>query len=399
MKILCVIQRFFPVIGGSEVLTKSILDYLSTNHEVSVYTTKAKDMRSFWNHEGKKIDEKITLNYSIKRFDFILQDEIKQDKNLDKFNLATNYPGPFSAQLWKDLVTKRPNCDLIFVTAFPYDHILPAFVSAKKWEIPLIILPLIHQEFPELYMTSLRMSILDNAEKIFVLSKSEKNLLLKKGITDNKITIFYPSLPETSQNYKNEKFYDYASIPHDKKIILFVGSKSLVKGIFFLIESMKKIWKTNKDLVLVLLGPNTNEFEEYFNNLPKNIKKNIFNFNEVDNEIKNAALSACQALAIPSISESLGLVYFEAWNFKKPVIGCNIPSSSELIEDKKNGILVKFDDVDQLSNAINYLVQNPSISKKMGEEGKKKVEYFKKQDSLKKFEKQCISTIQNFRNT
>jgi len=248
-------------------------------------------------------------------------------------------------------------------------------------------------------MTSLRMSILDNAEKIFVLSKSEKNLLLKKGITDNKITIFHPSLPETSQNYENEKFFDYASIPYDKKIILFVGSKSLVKGTFFLIESMKKIWKTNKDLVLVLLGPNTNEFEEYFNNLPKNIKKNIFNFNEVDNEIKNAAFSACQVLAIPSISESLGLVYFEAWNFKKPVIGCNIPSSSELIEDKKNGILVNFDDVEQLTNAINYLVQNPPISKKMGEEGKKKVEYFKKQDSLKKFEKQCISTIQNFRNT
>jgi len=198
MRILCVIQRYHPVIGGAEIFTKNIMDYLSKSHEITVYTTNAKDTRSFWNHEGEKIDTNENLDYPVKRFDFLLPDEIKTDEDFEKFSLSSNYPGPFSPSLWKDLMSERPNYDLIFVTAFPYDHIIPAFISAKKWKIPIIIMPLIHQEFPELYMTAFRLAMIDNGDGIFVLSKSEKNLLVKKGIDENKISVIPPALPTIS---------------------------------------------------------------------------------------------------------------------------------------------------------------------------------------------------------
>jgi len=129
MRILCVIQRFYPVIGGAEILTKNLLDHLSKSHEITVYTTNAKDTKSFWNHNGEKIDTKENLSYTIKRFNFLLPDDINIDKDFEKFSLSSNYPGPFSPSLWKDLISKRPNFDLIFVTAFPYDHIICAKFS------------------------------------------------------------------------------------------------------------------------------------------------------------------------------------------------------------------------------------------------------------------------------
>ena len=396
MKILCVIQRFFPVVGGAEIFTKNILDNLSKSHEITVFTTNAKDTRSFWNHEAEKIKTNETLNYMVKRFDFLLPDEIKTDEDFEKFSLSSNYPGPFSPSLWKKLISERPNHDLIFVTAFPYDHSIPAFISSKKWKIPIVIMPLIHQEFPELYMTAFRLAMIDNADGVFVLSNSEKNLLIKKGIDENKISVIPPVLSTISQKQHHDNFYNYASIPTNKKIILFIGSKSLVKGVLFLIESMKEVWKTYKDVVLVLLGPSTNEFEEYYNELSKNYKKKIFNFNEVNEETKNSALSSCYALVVPSISESLGLVYLEAWNFKKPVIACNIPSSSEIIENKKNGLLVDYDNIEQLTNNILYLIKNSSEAEKLGKDGGAKFNSFQNQNSFKKIENHFKDIIQYF---
>lgn len=398
MRILCVIQRFFPVVGGAEILSKSLLDFLSDSHEITVFTTNAKEIGSFWNHDGEKITTNEIPNYPVKRFDFLLPDEIKSDENFEKFSLSSNYPGPFSPSLWNALITKRPNYDLIFVTAFPYDHSIPAFISAKKWKIPIIIMPLLHQEFPELYLTAFRLAMIDNSDSIFVLSKSEKNLLVKKQIDENKISIISPFLPRVSIELNNYDFYNYASIPKTKKIILFVGSKSLVKGTMFLINTMKEIWKTQKEVVLVLLGPSTNEFEEYYKKLSKNTKKNIFNFNEVDEDIKNSALIACHALAVPSISESFGLVYLEAWNFKKPVIGCNISSTSEIIENKKDGLLVEFDNITQLKENLLFLIENSSECEKMGDAGRVKFDLIQNQNSFGKIEKHFKTIIQNFNN-
>jgi len=144
------------------------------------------------------------------------------------------------------------------------------------------------------------------------------------------------------------------------------------------------------------MGPTTNEFEEYYNKLPKDSKKNIFNFNEVNEDIKNSALSACYALAVPSISESFGLVYLEAWNFKKPIIACNISSSSEIIDNQKNGLLVEFDNMEQLKNSLLYLIENPTECEKLGKEGRIKFDSFQNQNSFNKIENLFKEIVQNF---
>ena len=122
MKILCVVQRFHPVIGGSENLTKSFLDYLSERHEVVVYTSNANDHRSFWNPNKSKIHEENNEKYSIKRFEILTSIENRYDAD-QKFIFGTSYPGPFLPKMWSELVLKKIDFDLIIVTAYPYDHV------------------------------------------------------------------------------------------------------------------------------------------------------------------------------------------------------------------------------------------------------------------------------------
>lgn len=399
MKILCVIQRFFPVIGGSELLTKTFMDHLSKKHQITIYTTNAFDIKAFWDKNARTIKNNYSLNYEIKRFDFLVPSQIAHDVKLEKFSIPSNYPGPFSPKMWTELVSKQIDYDLIYVTSFPYDHILPAYVAARKWNIPIIVTPFIHQGFPELYFTSVKLTILNNSNGIFVISNSEKNILKEYGINENKISVISPVLSEQKDfHHDQEKFYNEFSIPTNHKIILFVGSKSFTKGVIHLMESMNIVWKSHDNVTLLLIGPDSKEFINYFSTIPKFRKDKIINLGTVSDETKTNAYHACDIFVMPSKSESFGLVYLEAWLQGKPVIACNIPPISDIIENKKDGLLVDFGNTIQIGNSILHLIDNPKICKQYGECGKKKALEYTSIKNLDYFEEKCISIINEFKN-
>jgi len=399
VNVLGVVQRYHPVIGGSEILAKSFMDYLAKKHNVTIFTTTADDIESFWDKNSRRITQTSSLNYEVRRFDFLLPTEIKYDKRITDFPFATNYPGPFSPKMWNDLVLKKIDYDLIYVTSFPHDHIIPAYIAAKKWNIPIIITPLIHQEFPELYLSVMKLTMLNNSDAIFVISNSEKRILEKEGIDGNKISVIRPfvNFPNNEVIDKTEVKKNYSLSPQ-AKIVLFVGSKSFVKGIIHLIEAMKLLWETNEELVLVLLGPNTKEYEAYFSKLPKKFRDKIVDAGLVPEEDKRKILFSCDLLAVPSKSESFGLAYMEAWLFSKPVIGCNVPPVTELIDQGKNGLLVEFGNIKKLAESIIYLVNNPKVCEDFGKAGRKKALLYNSENNLKTFEESCLSVVNEFKS-
>ena len=48
-----------------------------------------------------------------------------------------------------------------------------------------------------------------------------------------------------------------------------------MKGIFHLIEAMKIIWEQKHKVNLILIGPDTKEFSEYFGKLSEDTRKKI----------------------------------------------------------------------------------------------------------------------------
>ena len=97
MKILCVIQRFSPVVGGSEKLAEQYLDFLSERHEVTVYTTTANEISSFWDEKAEKVQDKSTKNYKIKRYPILVPNQVPE--NLYSFPFTISSPGPFCPEM------------------------------------------------------------------------------------------------------------------------------------------------------------------------------------------------------------------------------------------------------------------------------------------------------------
>jgi glycosyltransferase involved in cell wall biosynthesis len=124
------------------------------------------------------------------------------------------------------------------------------------------------------------------------------------------------------------------------------------------------------DVKFVFIGPETS----YSKMLFKDVKDSrIMNLGQVDLETKTAALAACELLCLPSIQESFGGVFIEAWSLRKAVIGGKIPAIASVVKDGHDGLLSTQSPY-ELAEAISYLLSNPAHCEAMGNTGWAKVQ-------------------------
>ncbi|MDA1000284.1 MAG: glycosyltransferase family 4 protein [bacterium] len=84
-----------------------------------------------------------------------------------------------------------------------------------------------------------------------------------------------------------------------------------------------------------------------------------------------AALDVC---VVPSDQEGCGRAIFEAMAMEKPVIGTGTGGTPEIITDEETGILIPARDPAALATAMERLLEDDALRKKMGGAGRRKVE-------------------------
>ncbi|MCK5587141.1 MAG: glycosyltransferase family 4 protein, partial [Candidatus Lokiarchaeota archaeon] len=149
------------------------------------------------------------------------------------------------------------------------------------------------------------------------------------------------------------------------------------KGIIHLFKAVQEAIKTNDNIRLFFAGPRstsygTNQVTEFLSSLSKNTSVACY-LGVLSEKDKIDALNGSDLMAMPSIEESLGIVYLEAWAAGKPVIGADIPAMREIINDGSDGFLVKFGDISALKDRILSLARDKEMYAQMCKNGKRKV--------------------------
>lgn len=83
-----------------------------------------------------------------------------------------------------------------------------------------------------------------------------------------------------------------------------------------------------------------------------------------------SAMRQCDLVLMCSKREAFGIVTLEAMYVGKPVIGTGTGGTPELIHEGFNGLLYEPGNHKELADKIKFLLENPEISRSMGEKGK-----------------------------
>lgn len=179
--------------------------------------------------------------------------------------------------------------------------------------------------------------IFDNIDYFFVLTNFQKEKVKALGIDENKIILKSNSL---AFNFDIQK---------EKKDYIYVGRLEESKGIFELL----KVWDTlDEKFILTMIGGGDIEYELR----EKYSKQNIIFKGKCSREETLLAISKSKYLIQPSIwYETFGLTIIEAMSCGVPVIGFDIGTRGDFIQESVNGFLSNRDDLkDVIEKSFDY---------------------------------------------
>jgi glycosyltransferase involved in cell wall biosynthesis len=389
-KILYIIHRSWPYLGGAErhffEWAKSSRD---TGYEVTLFTTDVWDIEYFHDRTKRRIEilEEEVDGIKIKRFRVVsFPSRIYWGilRGLSNIPLrfcyySFGYPHIFiPGYLWKMLIM-REKFDIVHVGVFPHLFLIySALKYCRRFGIPAVCTPLIHSGEPHYTESSPHMigqkqiELLEMGDKITSNTSLEKALLQREGIPGEKIHVIGPGVdPGETWGGRGERFREKYGIKG--KMVLQISTQTHDKGSPHLIEAMKIIWQRGIEATLVLIGQIMEDFDAYFLKQPPEVYEKTLVLDYIDEQTKKDALDACDVFVMASKADSFGIVYLEAWLYKKPVIGAYAGGVPEVIADGKDGFLVPFADIHMLSEYIHLLLEYPVLANAMGHNGYLKV--------------------------
>ena len=356
MKIALVCPASLPAtqFGGILFLAVDIArESTNLGNDVVIYTTDL-DFANNANTFNKDLPKEETIdNFTIKRSHVWF-----------RINLFFVNPGIYF-QMMKD------SPDVIHTIGIRSFQSFIAAIVAKKKKIPLVISDqgglTTHPDLNRggvlkkiLYklQTPIIRFIINNSTSISVANEYEKKIFSEISHT-SKIEVIRNGINLDSMKTKTNDFKKKYGI--SMPFVLFIGRFSKVKGIDVLLNAIKILKNKSelKNISFVIMGVDfgfQNQMIQMINDF--DIKEKIHVIANPSRDDVIAAYGESEFLVLPSRWELSPLTPLEGFAFKKPVISTNVHGIPYTITNRKNGILVKNEDFNELADAIMELVND-----------------------------------------
>jgi glycosyltransferase involved in cell wall biosynthesis len=156
-----------------------------------------------------------------------------------------------------------------------------------------------------------------------------------------------------------------------------------VKGLEYLIKAADLIKDSNVKFIIIGEGRERKKLENLIKKY--NLENRFFLPGAMPEAYKY--LKAFDIFVLPSVKEGFPWTILESMAAEIPIIATRVGAIPEILEDKKNGILIDPKDVIKLAEAIQLLIKNKNLRETMTMEAKKTVrEKFNLETMIKKYE-------------
>ncbi|HVB97249.1 MAG TPA: glycosyltransferase family 4 protein, partial [Chloroflexota bacterium] len=396
MKILHVIQRYWPYTGGSERHFQEISERLARRgHEVRVLTTDARDLELFWNPDKERIPVRRETHNGVEIWRVPV-------RHLPGRNLAfggirramailDRVPGtapllrhlsrfvPWVPDLAGALAEVGDGVDIVNGMNICFESLLlPTFDWSQRKRIPFIVTPLIHLGESErsivrrFYTMQHQIALIGQSDAVLAQTPIEIGYLKGRGVSADRIVLAGVGVnPDDLLGGLGARFRATTGI--QGQIVAYIGTAAYDKGTVHLVEAMERLWERGGEAELVLAGPALDSFQAFLERIAPAHRSRIHVLGFISEELKRDLLDALTLLAMPSRTDSFGIVYLESWLYRKPVIGARAGGVPAVIDDGRDGFLVDFGDVRVLAERIDDLLAHPDLRQALGDNGNAKV--------------------------
>ena len=387
MKCLHLIHRYWPARGGSEKFFIEISERLAAEgNQVTVFTTDAIDIQHYWLPDKELTDIYHEEHNGVDIHRFRVRRFPKHPQALRVLGKIPglgpkslfSFPSPLVPGMLKQIFTKE-RFDIVHATALPYDSILyAAFRIARQQGIPLVYSPFFHlgeegaDDVRKFYTRPHQMRLVKSADRVTVQTSIERDFLTSHGFDQKKLLMLGMGInPWELDGGDAARFRKKHGIKGP--IVCYIGPRTFDKGTFHLVEAMQRLWASGDPTTLVLAGTDIEDFRRYHQKLPEKIESKCITLDFIPEEDKLDLLDACSLLALPSRSDSFGIVFLEAWYYSRPVVGALAGGIPGLVRDGIDGLLVPFGDVKELALSIQKLLLDKEYARMLGEVGRERV--------------------------
>lgn len=277
---------------------------------------------------------------------------------------------PFSVSAFLRFRQLAKEADIIhYHFPYPFADLLHFITRVNKPTVLTYHSDIVKQKYLLSLYKPLMNKFLGSVDRIVVTSlnyfKSSKSLTRFK----DKVSVIPIGLDKSTYPIPSKDRLEYWQKKFGDKFFLFVGVMRYYKGLHILIEAARN---SNYPIVVVGAGPVENDLKDQIKNLGVN---NIYFIGFVSEEDKVALLTLCSTILFPSHlrSEAFGISLLEGAMYGKPLISSEIGTGTTYINiDGETGLVVKPSDPSALRKAMDYLWNNPKVSKNMGKNAEKR---------------------------
>ncbi|NIM91377.1 MAG: glycosyltransferase [Candidatus Aminicenantes bacterium] len=362
MKILILTPHYPPLIGGAEVFSKALANYLAEKgEEVHVVTGRInRTLLDGSDHQGIEFHRASLIS---------LQNLV----NNNHLYLPTGLP----LMLLKSMaLINRKHIDIIH-TVGVYASIMGAFLSKttnrpyvstiQGWKLSkyaarnenFLVQGLVRYAISHSTMVHCISSYLEKSARKL---GAKKTLIVPNGVYLNR-----------SRNLDNRKLKKKLGIG-EYRIILTAGRLIKTKGIEYLIEALPKVLERQNNTKLIIIGDGPEKPRLLSLSDELGLRHEVLFLGSIPQDEVFSYMNASDVFVGPSLFEGLGNVFIEAMACGTPVIGTSVGGIREIIENEVNGLLVPPGDSRAIAKAISRVLSNEDLATSLSRNGRKIVE-------------------------
>lgn len=295
---------------------------------------------------------------------------------------------PASPDIDRVLTDATKNADLVHFCNVCYEGFgWRAMLAARRYRLPFVVTPIIHlgesvaSTVRRYYTMPQQLSLCRHADHIFAMTDLEAGFLHDSGIDAGKITVAGGGVEPAMYVGDATRFRKEHRLG-DRRVVLYLGPTHPDKGVHTFVEAGGILNSSGQDVALVVIGQSSPAFQRWLRRGGWDEEPWLRAIGTVDEQRKADALAACSALALPSRTDSLGLVVLEAWQAGKPVIVARAGGLPAVVSDGLDGLIVNYNNAPQLALAIKRLLTDAALAASLAANGRDKVARDYNWDSL-----------------